>query len=221
MKMFRGMWYPDHEEHLMKWIADNNHYVEGRGAYQWAKQTLAYQLLGKCGSQYRTAVDVGAHVGLWATHMAKRFKKVLAFEPVEEHRQCFRKNVPEPNVTLFSVALGASMGSDRRVALVTEIGSSGNTHINEAMGGDVPLHTLDNYQISDLDFLKIDCEGYEYFVLQGAEQTIRQNRPVIVVEQKPNHGSRYGLNDIEAVHLLARWGAKVAGSVGGDYFMTF
>ena len=46
----------------------------------------------------------------------------------------------------------------------------------------VPQHTLDSYNFTEVDIIKIDVEGYELEVLKGADQTIANNRPIVQVE---------------------------------------
>lgn len=46
----------------------------------------------------------------------------------------------------------------------------------------VPQHTLDSFCFEDVDFIKIDVEGYELLVLEGADKTIANNRPIVQVE---------------------------------------
>lgn len=46
----------------------------------------------------------------------------------------------------------------------------------------VPQRTLDSYNFTDVDIIKIDVEGYELNVLEGAQQTIANNRPIVQVE---------------------------------------
>jgi FkbM family methyltransferase len=46
----------------------------------------------------------------------------------------------------------------------------------------VPQKTLDSYNYTDVDIIKIDVEGYELQVLEGASNTIAQNRPIVQIE---------------------------------------
>ena len=167
------------------------------------------------------AVDIGAHCGLWSRPLSKMFGRVTAFEPEPEHRACFFKNIGMgENVVLYDYALG---DEDRFVTMKTGPNSSGDT-IVEIKHGDGPIAhmiKLDSLDLPRIDFLKIDCEGFEYFILQGAEQTIKKWRPTIIVEQKPGKGKQFGLNDTAAVTLLESWGAKVVKEISGDFIMKF
>jgi len=214
MKLHKGWLFPDHEQHLTAWMDSKKNKVEmnGRCAYQGNKQIAA---LKRCTS-FRLAVDVGAHVGLWSRNLAFAFDTVFAFEPVAEHRECFMKNVQGiGRVSLLEFALGAKPGM---VSIETEVGSSGNSAVGGP--GEIEMRTLDGYGFDDLDFLKIDTEGYEANVLFGGEFTIQKCKPVIVVEQKREMASRFGLPTLGAVHLLESWGYKVADEISGDYIMV-
>lgn len=46
----------------------------------------------------------------------------------------------------------------------------------------VAVETLDSYNFTEVDFIKIDCEGYELPILKGAVNTVRTNRPVVQIE---------------------------------------
>ena len=215
-KFHHGWYWPDHEVHLIKWMGETPPYVlNGRKAYQGNKQVLA---LRHCRS-FHTAIDVGAHVGLWSFNLACRFEAVHAFEPVAEHRECFAKNVTTEEVVLHDCALGATEGA---VAIETTPGSSGDSRLVPGgnVAGGVPMRTLDSFNLRDVDFIKIDCEGYEENVLRGAEQTVLEWKPTIIVEQKRDMATRFGLRPLGAVGYLKGLGYKQAAEYGGDYVMV-
>lgn len=212
MKLAHGWYWPDHEVHLINWVEKNGNLVlNGRKSYQGGKQLLA---LRHCRS-FHTAIDVGAHVGLWSFNLAQRFEIVHAFEPVAEHRECFAKNVTADEVVLHDCALGAAEAAcDMHVT----DGSSGDSKV--APGLSVAMRTLDSFNLRDVDFIKIDCEGYEENVLRGAEQTILHWKPTIIVEQKRDMATRFGLRPLGAVEYLKGLGYKQAAEHGGDYVMV-
>lgn len=235
MKKFGGVWLPDNEEHLLGWMQKKNQVVDGKLTYQIDKQNLAY---GHC-KQFRHAIDIGAHCGLWSMHMAKRFGEVTAFEPVEAHRECFRANIGgqwgricrddvlgEPpletsldhqNVYLHHCALG---DKESEVSMHTGPSSTGDTWVKGE--GDIPLRRLDDIlpNADNVDFIKLDCEGYELYALRGGEELIKRCKPVICVEQKPGRAEKFGLGQTDAVTYLQSLGYTVAAHKSGDYIMV-
>lgn len=215
MKFEDGWYFPDGEEHLPAWMADPRvrMILNGRPAYQGQKQQAALDLC----TNFRVAVDVGAHVGLWSFNLAHRFDTVHAFEPVQAHRECFERNVLAvvDNVELHPEALGEREG---RVSIRTEPTSSGDSRVDGP--GDIEMRSLDNYGLENVDLLKIDAEGYELFILRGAEELIARQKPVVVVEQKRGHASRYGLGDKDAVGWLQSMGYRLAREISGDFIMV-
>jgi FkbM family methyltransferase len=210
-----GWMFPDGETHLIAWMSNpkNKLVMNGRQSYQGAKQAAVMPWL----LHRRRAVDVGAHVGLWSFNLAHVFDRVEAVEPVAAHRECFAVNCSgvADKITMHPVALGARTGS---VGMVVAPGSSGDSRV----GGDgaVPMITLDSLDLKDVDLIKIDCEGYEENVIAGAVETIKRCRPVIVVEQKRDMATRFGLKPKGAVSALEAMGYRVAKEIGGDYIMV-
>ena len=166
----------------------------------------------------RVAVDIGAHVGLWSRVMALDFERVHAFEPLPDHTVCWRRNMEAfDNAELHVVALGTE---EKTVSLVTEATRTGDTHVG-GQRGSVPMTRLDSFGLDNVDFIKVDCEGYELFALQGGEETLKRCRPVICVEQKPGHAGRFGLADTQALDYLESLGALRQGDIEGDFFMSW
>lgn len=213
LKQSHGWWFPQAETHLIGWLDKAGKVIDGRTAYQWKKLERALALC----SGFRRAIDIGAHVGLWTYYLAGRFAAVESFEPVLLHRQCFARNIRGDRVILYPYALGAA---PRRVAMITEPTSSGDTRVGGE--GDIPLERLDDLlpDLDDVDFIKLDCEGSELPALQGAEAILLRCRPTICVEQKPGHARRFGLPDQGAVAWLQARGWVLRDELAGDFILT-
>lgn len=133
------------------------------------------------------AVDVGAHIGTHTLELSKAVGeqgKVYAFEP---QSKIFRELVMNmelnraKNVEFFRVALASSSGR-------VELGHLDPTNEGGAMVGvpgtgqyvtQLPLDAID---LTNVSLIKIDVEGLELDVLKGALNTIRKNRPVLLIE---------------------------------------
>lgn len=213
MKQLGGVWLPDGETHLVDWMKKTNRLVDGKLTYQYHKLEAALGYV----KEWRGAVDVGAHCGLWSMHLADRFALLYAFEPVAAHRECFNMNVlGAAGVYLHPCALGESDGS---VSIHTAPTSSGDSWVNGR--GEIPLRRLDDFGITDVDFLKLDCEGYELFALRGAEETLIRCRPCVIVEQKPGRAQKFGLPERGAVDYLQKLGAKLRKEMSGDFILSW
>jgi FkbM family methyltransferase len=216
MKQHMGVWFPSFEQHMTEWMSKKNRLVDGKGTYQYHKLEKALTFV----KQFRSAVDIGAHVGTWSMHLAKRFAALHAFEPISLHRKCFQRNLEGATaaVAVYPYACG---NENRKVTMLTENGSSGNTKIVSGEG-DTDLIRLDDMAILNVDFMKLDCEGYELFALQGAEQTILRDKPCIVVEQKHDFASKnYSIKDRAAIPWLVERGAVLRAEVSGDYILSW
>ena len=125
--------------------------------------------------RWENCIDVGSNVGMWTRELANRFKKVYCFEPNPNFIECFNKNITESNVELFKYGLSdiehtASQGKQ-------------STVLNESPGN-VICKTLDSFNLKNIDFIKIDVDGFEYKVLCGAIKTIKESNPTINIEMK-------------------------------------
>lgn len=216
MKQELGWWWPDGEKHLIDWMRANPMTINGRAAYQGKKQLAALAAVTRFkAAPPRVAVDVGGHVGLWSYNLAPAFQQVHAFEPVAMMRECFLRNVEAHNVCLHEVALGAARGT---VSMHTTADSTGDSWVSGE--GDIPMVALDDLALIEVDFIKVDCEGYEENVLRGAAQTIERDLPVIIVEQKRDMAAKFGLEPLGAVKFLRGLGYEVSAEIGGDFIMV-
>jgi FkbM family methyltransferase len=213
MREHYGWQFPDLEAHLPKMLkksVDKGLLAE----YQIAVRRRSIELCKK----RDVALDIGANVGLWSRDLVKSFSRVIAFEPVALFRECLESNVTGENFEVLPIALG---DQDTQGTMIIIEDNSGATHLDPAtMGtGDVQVVRLDSLNFQNISYIKVDCEGYEYRILQGAEQTIRHCRPIMVIEQKShaNYSKDYG--QFAAIELLESWGMIKLDQIRHDWIM--
>lgn len=215
MKHVGGVWIPDAEDHVAGHLLEIPSYAD---QYDDELVKLALAL-----PRRRRAVDVGASFGLWSRRLAPAFDAVDAFEPLRDARLCFHKNVEARNVVMHPVALG---DRERRARLVMVPANARHgattfkTHLSKEEG-DAYVQTLDEQGFGDVDFIKIDCEGFDYFVLLGAERTIKRSWPAIIFEAKLGVSQkRYGVSQRAPHELLESWGYVQRYEERGNHFYT-
>ncbi|HWS49272.1 MAG TPA: FkbM family methyltransferase [Candidatus Methanoperedens sp.] len=133
-------------------------------------------------------VDVGANVGYYTFLMARRAKRVFAFEPDKECFEILKKNVSEnnlKNVTIFNLALS---NKKEKKYLIKDCDNLGNSRIDEKNGLLINTDTLDNLLINEqiIDLIKIDVQGWETEVIDGAKKIIERDRPTLFLEYTPS-----------------------------------
>jgi len=195
---------------------NNNKLVGDRLTYQHNKLTAAMRYVPA--DRRRVAVDVGAHVGLWSMHLVDLFEAVHAFEPNAEMHECFYRNVLHSNFVLHGCALGADQGRCGLREFDASTGHTMNTGVTKT--GAIAMEKLDSFNLQDVDFVKIDVEGYEYAVVLGASETLLRCRPVVVCEDK-GHGHAHGIPEGAAIKFLKKLGMEVRENIGGDHIMVF
>ena len=197
------------------WIPDDDDWVNWSGNYE---QDQFNEVMPHV-SNRDVALDIGAHVGIWSMRLAQNFKRVIAFEPVPKHIECWKRNMSNfiseqsdwGNIsTLETVALGHENGTaTMKVPNTTNTGMASLVHevFNQRTGArwvqpgwenfpniQVKTRTLDSYEFHQLDFIKIDVEWFELRVLQGAENTIRKHKPIIYIEMHDTEGFNFMKN---------------------------
>lgn len=125
--------------------------------------------------QWRVCLDIGSNIGQWTRPLAHKFQSVVCFEPNPNFRECFQKNISENNVVLHPYGL-----SDKEHSASQDFNS---TQIKDEPG-DIKMRTLDSFGLTNVDLVKIDVDGSEVPLLNGARETLARNNPIINIEMK-------------------------------------
>lgn len=154
-------------------------------------------LIPKLVSRESLAIDVGANEGYWSLQLARYAGQVHAFEPNPICLAQLGRVLPR-KVKLHDVALSDETGSKslRFDPNNTGIGTiearnplSDNTGIKEILTRVVSTRCLDEFDLHEVELIKIDVEGHEEAVLRGAGATLRRNRPTVICEIEERHNS--------------------------------
>ncbi len=201
-------------------------YVDGR--YEPNEMYAMAKLLGPG----MCVVDVGANAGLFTLMAAKLVGAegaVHAFEPSPRDRNRLLGNISANGLSNVQVhAAGLGRGRGKAVLTVSGADHPGHNTIGgfayaadvRAYSVEVDITSLDDFanaeKLTRLDLLKIDVEGSETAVLQGAQESLRKFRPVIVAEASEASLRQLGTSVSELLQLLrdSDYEVKVFGPSG-------
>jgi FkbM family methyltransferase len=157
--------------------------------------------------------DVGANDGMYSYAFARRAGAVHAFEPLPGCagivRAYARANArihvhqvalsDQPGMRSLTIPVREGREIDTEASLIvaptTEPGAAG------AVGSrlvEIEVRTLDSFGLRDLSLIKIDVEGHELGVLRGARETLRRERPAMMIEIEQRHHHEREIGDVFA-----------------------
>jgi FkbM family methyltransferase len=145
-----------------------------------------------------TVLDVGANVGLFtleASLLVGAAGRVIAIEPMPEHASAVLNSARYngmTNVEVISVAAGDRLG--HAILTLPRNTNYGMFTLGDVAGDvsfTVPVRRIDDIvaerEVKSVDFIKMDIEGSELNALIGAEQTLRNFHPTILIELDEAH----------------------------------
>jgi FkbM family methyltransferase len=167
-------------------------------------------------------IDVGANIGFLSLNFAHACPKgrIYSFEPDSETFISLRHNVQltqASNITLFNKAVGAAPGTAHLYKIYSN--NPGANRILkekpeiEAASETIEIVTLDSLKaqglIDKVELIKIDVEGFESFVLEGARSLINEWKPILFVELAEINLRQQNCTALSLIQLIEDLGYNV------------
>lgn len=147
----------------------------------------------------KLSLDIGAKVGMYTYRLLKHSKEVWAFEPIAGLANLLVKVFPH-RVNVENVALSNEVGKaliriPHTPNGIPKYGRSTIEKQNRLNVGNLSMirsfevqrKRLDEYHLTEVGFIKIDVEGHELAVLEGAQETLKRCQPILLVEANDHH----------------------------------
>jgi FkbM family methyltransferase len=160
------------------------------------------------GRPFDVAIDVGAALGSYTWVLNRKAATVIAFEPGEFHYRNLTAEIVKSRVIAVRAAVGARAGTAELITPGSDNDArhmatlSKNNPVSKASNAHrdmVAVVSLDEYIEQNLapgrrvDLLKIDVEGFENSVLEGAKNLIARDTPTIIAEIEARHNADYAV----------------------------
>jgi FkbM family methyltransferase len=184
-------------------------FLENSGEWAYSEIALLSQLI-KPGS---VILDVGANIGTHTLSLASLVQNegyVFSFEPQRLAFEFLCANILINNLTnVFPMHVGISNEPGELLIPVInpaiKVNTAGFTIEGHKTGDVVRIITLDSIQLTRCNLIKIDVEGMELKVLEGARQTIQNHRPILFVENNKQENSERMIRHIMDMNYSCWW----------------
>lgn len=165
-----------------------------------------------------TVFDIGANVGWYTLNIRKRIKnsEVYSFEPspITFERLCDNLNENDLDINnAINIGFYTENSQLDFYYNIEESGSSSLANIRETEAVtkiSVEMMKLDDWveenHITDLDFIKCDVEGAEYFVYQGGKEIIKKYKPIIFSEMLRKWSAKFGYHPNDIINFFGEMG---------------
>jgi FkbM family methyltransferase len=132
-------------------------------------------------------VDIGANIGTLTVPLARAFPgQVIAFEPVESTYAALLKNLELNNIAnVLTLKMACSARPGHGEMIDVNENNTGMAKLDVGQSGKTDVTTLDIEAVrlgARVSLIKMDVEGHEGSVLDGAGDVLRNHRPLIVCE---------------------------------------
>ena len=163
-------------------------------------------------------IDVGANIGYYTILLANKVGnegKVYAFEPDKTNFKILEKNIKANNLKNV-VAINAAVGSKNEINILYKskdnLGDHKLFNDQNIMSNiqEVNIIKLDDFiKDTEINLLKIDVQGWEPEVINGAKKIIRRDKPIIFLEYSPASYQKAKLDGKEMMKFLRKIYLKI------------
>ena len=185
-----------------------------------------------------TVFDIGANVGMFSLDLYQKHQEIsyYVFEPVPSTYHILKataklNNVETSKYLTYNIGFSDKPGTvefflpaENEAASMQPIedefyckrstDTGKYTESREVEKVLCQVHTVDAFVkeqgISSVDFVKIDVEGNEKFVLEGAKETLQNAKPLVYVELLRKHAKRFGYHPNEVIAFMNKLGYQCA-----------
>tara|TARA_R110000851_G_scaffold39143_1_gene99817 strand:+ start:730 stop:1509 length:780 start_codon:yes stop_codon:yes gene_type:complete len=154
-------------------------------------------------------VDAGSNYGWHSIKSSKLCEEIYSFEPqkliYDLQLSSINKNNLN-NILLFNCGVG-NLNEKKQMRPINYEDSVNIGDLSIGDGGEeIEIKTLDSIIPNGFDFIKIDVQGYEKFVLEGAIDNIRKYKPTIIVEFEEHQLRKFGYGCTELFDMIRELG---------------
>ena len=134
-------------------------------------------------NRFKNTLDIGAATGMYSSHFAEHSKSVICFEAVPPvYEQLVKIKEKYNNVIAHNLAVSDKIGTLDFYVDDKRLSNSSFQNLVEGQKIQVETVTIDSLKLIDIGFIKVDVEGVELDVLNGASDTIDEYKPTCMVE---------------------------------------
>lgn len=164
---------------------------------------------------FNLSLDIGANVGTYAIELQKNSRLLYCFEPLTRNIK-YLKLLLNNNAKYFKFALGNTnedniikIPYNKSDELEYALSSVKNNFFNY-ITKKIKIKKLDffyqkSFLINNLDFVKIDVEGFELEVLQGMKKILKKTSPIFLIEIEERHNKKF----MNVFNFLSSRGYKI------------
>lgn len=178
-------------------------------------------IVDQCGPG-ATVLDVGANRGSTAIRLALAAGpsgRVIALEPDPTNYEILRERLRSNGLTWATPLNVAAAERPATLRIAARARSNSGMHQVSETGAEVRAARLDDIveelNLSEVDLIKIDVEGYEARVIEGAGRTIAEHRPTLIIEIDAGNLATFGATPSGLLDHVRGLGYRITDSVSG------